>query len=163
MLVARERFDYIENPPQKVNRAPRVKKRHGVKRQTKVGYFTAITVFLVMAFFLTARHAQMTSTSYELIALKKQAQSLAVENQALQSKIDKLNALENIEYIATVKLGMQKPEAAEGVQFVPVEYSKAGAKVAAQEKTPEKTDVKVSQQGSRKNFIVQALAKIING
>lgn len=162
MLVARERFDYYELPPQKQNNnsQSRVRKVRKARANNKKGYCVAVIVTLILAFWLTSRHAEITSTSYELIALNKQAQNLTVENQSLQSQVDELNSLDNIEYIATTKLGMQKPETAEGVQFVPVEY-KTGSKVIAS-KADNAQNIK-TKQNPKRNFLVQALAKIING
>lgn len=162
MLVARERFDYYELPPQKVNNRPQVRKVKKTKASNNIGYCTAVIVTLIMAFWLTSRHAEITSTSYELIALQKQAQALSVENQSIQSQVEELNSLDNIEYIATTKLGMQKPESAEGVQFVPVEYSKTGPKVIAND-AGGSADNHKAKQPPRRNFLVQALASIING
>lgn len=161
MLVAKkERFDY-NDLPQVINEKPRVKRVRKVRTATKSSYFAVALIFLALAFVLTARHAQIDTVGYELIALKKQQQALVMENQVLQSRLDQLKSLENIEYIATYKLGMQKPENAEGVQFVPVEYSKARSEDKT--RTTWGDDVKKgSKPQQKKNSIVQALASIIN-
>lgn len=161
MLVAKkERFDY-NDLPQVANEKPRVKKIKKIRTANKVSYCAIALIILVLAFALTARHAQIDKVGYELIALQKQQQTLVMENQALQSRLDQLKSLENIEYIATYKLGMQKPENAEGVQFVPVEYSKVGSMDKTRTTWGEEVK-KDSKPQQKKNSIVQALASIIN-
>jgi len=162
LLVARERFDY-DFPLHYSIKRPQVKKVRKIGTPTKVVYCSIVLVFLCLAFLVASRYAEIAKTGYDILALKKQVQSLEVENQALQAKIDELSSLKNIEHLATTRLGMQKPELAEGVQFVPVEYSKAGSRDAVGIASADATDKSPDQEKQQRNFLVQTLAKIING
>lgn len=161
MLLARNSFDYNELPAFTTGKRPQTRKVKKISRQTKVGYSLIVFLTLVMAFLLTARGAEINSAGYEMIALKKQCQTLGVENQLLQSQISQLMSLQNIEYKAINKLGMQKPELAEGVQFVPVEYSNTGLQVSARTASAKGASKEVASM-QQKNSLVQALASIIN-
>ena len=162
MLVAKERFDYHSLPISHSKRKAQTRKIRKAGTALKVFYGFLLTLTLFLAFLVASRHAQITSAGYDIVNLKKQLQTLHSENQVLQSKVEEMKALSNIEHVATVKLGMQKPEFAEGVQFVPVEYSKAwsdsavGVASAAEIQTGPKAE-------PRKSFIVQALVKLLNG
>ncbi len=162
MLVAKkERFDYYDLPQVRSKELPRLKRVTRINPSTKTGYCFVAVLILVLAFLLTAKHAQIDSVGYEIIALKKQQQALVLENHALQARVDQLNSLDHIEYIAVARLGMQKPETAEGVQFVPVEYSKAGSnKAGAVLAGDTKKEIQPQQ---KRNSLVQTLASIING
>ncbi len=162
MLVARERFEHYDYSPKYSRKQPQVKRVRKVRVQTKVVYCAVVLIVLGLSFLVASRHAQIASAGYDILTLRKQVQTLDIENQALENTMGELKSLRNIEYIATTKLGMQKPELAEGVQFIPVEYSKAGPKnnvgvacadVPNKGPNPEK----------KRNFLVQALANIING
>ncbi len=161
MLVARERFDY--DLPLHYGKRPQIKRVRRIRTQTKMVYCSIVLVTLCLAFLVASRYAEIAKTGYDILALKKQVQSLEVENQAFQAKIDELKSLKNIEYLATTRLGMQEPELAEGVQFVPVEYSKAGSKEAVGIASADDTDKQPGQEKQKRNFLVQTLAKIING
>ncbi len=163
MLVARERFNYQELPLRDSYKRLQTKRVRKVSTKTKVVYCTVVLIALCLAFLVTSRYAQIASLGYEIIGLQKQAQAVDSENQILENKIAELKSLQNIEYVAVTKLGMEKPELAEGVQFVPVEYTKAGYKddilgVAAEDGAGNNPKPK-----EKKNFLVQTLAKIING
>lgn len=165
MLVARERFDYQELPVRENRRQSRIYRVHKVGARTKVAYGALLLLALSLAFMVTSRYAQIASVGYEIVALKKQVQDLDTENQVLANKVAELDSLQNIEYVATTRLGMQKPELAEGVQFVPVEYSKAGSGdegvgVAENDSAGARETPKTAE---KTNYFVQALAKIING
>lgn len=166
MLVARERFDYQDLPLYEGTRPSQLKRVRRINAKTRFVYCSLVLMGLCLAFFVTSRYAQITSVGYELVALKKEIQSLDTENQLLQNKIAELNSLQNIEYVAVTKLGMQKPELAEGVQFVPVEYSKAGlrTKDLGVESSPNAVaQGEDAPKAEKKNFLVQALASLING
>jgi cell division protein FtsL len=128
LLVARERADNYKLSQQPARVRNTVKRARKLKAKSKLFYCAVFFVALCLAFLITAKYAQITSMGYEIVNIKKQAQALNLENQAIQNKIDELKALKNIEYIATTRLGMKKPELVGGVQFVPVEYSKTGLK-----------------------------------
>ncbi len=159
MLVAREYMDYENLSPGYDHRRPQVVRVRRIGMKTKFVYCLVVVIALALAFLVTSRHAQIASTGYDILALRKQVQALETENQALANRIDELKSLPNIERIATTRLGMQKPELAEGVQFVPVEYSEAKynpgvASTGREQKPPAE---------QKRNFLVQALARIING
>lgn len=167
MLVARERFDYQDRPLYQ-DRGRQVKRVRRINPKTRFLYCGLALVALFLAFWVTSRYAHITSLGYEIIGAKKQLQELATDNQLLQNKIVQLNSLNNIEYIAIAKLGMQKPELAEGVQFVPVEYSKAGSPVkhlgiaSATHSKPTQA-AQDAKKTEKRSFLVQALATLING
>lgn len=164
MLVARERFDYQDLPLFK-DTARQVKRVRRINPRTRLMYCSLALMALCLAFWVTSRYAQITSVGYDIVGIKKQVQELDTENQLLQNKIAELNSLQNIEYVATTKLGMQKPELAEGVQFVPVEYSKAGSRAEDLEvaSASDNNTTQVAKKVEKRNFLVQALANIING
>lgn len=160
MLVARERFDTYDLPQRYSVRRPGRKKVRKISARTRVFYCTVVTIAMCLAFIITSKSAQMASVGYEIEALKKQVHALDAENQALQNNLAELKSLDHIEYLATTKLGMQKPMA-EGVQFVPVEYPKAGSEdistgIASRGETNQ------NPRAEEKNSLVQALVKIIN-
>lgn len=166
MLVARERFDYQDLPLYEGTGPSQLKRVRRINAKTRFVYCSLVLMGLCLAFLVTSRYAQITSVGYEIVTLKKEMQSLDTENQLLQNKLAELNSLQHIEYVATTKLGMEKPELAEGVQFVPAEYSKAGLR--AKELGPESASNAVAQDavtptGGERNFLVQALASLING
>jgi len=162
LLVAKERFDYQYHPQERSGRRVQTRRVHRTGIKTKVVYCTIVLVTLCLAFLVASRQAQIASTGYDILALKKQLQIINLENQSLQRRVDEFQSLEHIEYVATVRLGMQKPELAEGVQFVPVEYSKAGTGgtvgIASADETEE-----IPQAEQKRNSLVQALAQLING
>jgi len=162
LLVARERFNYLDPSPKPIRRESQVKTVHKIKAKTILVYCVVVLVAFGLALLVTSRHVQIASAGYDILALRKQVKTLEIENQSLENKIDELKSLGNIERIATTKLGMQKPELAEGVQFVPVEYSKASSKnsvgVASTDGPGGQPTVK-----QKRNSLVQALADIING
>jgi len=119
---------------------------------------------------LASKQAQVASAGYDILALQKQLQELNTENQLLQSKVAELKSLHRIEYVATVKMGMQKPEMAAGVQFVPVQYPKTGTGdvgMASAAGTDDKDGI-ASAAGIeektrfKRSPFVQALARLIN-
>ena len=164
MLVAKESFDYRNLPQEQHHNRTMVRKVRRVRAKTKFVYCVIAVVTLCLAFLLVSRNAEIASAGYDIIALRTQLQELDTQNQILQRKIDEMKSLENIEYMATVRLGMEKPELAEGVEFVPVEYSKAGSKgtigIASAAETPEEP---VEEEQQKRNSLVQALASLING
>lgn len=162
MLVARESFNYDALPQRGNSKKPRKRRVRKFKAGTTAVYCAIVLVTLSLAFMLASRQAHIASAGYDIVSMGKQAQSLSADNEALQSKVDQLKSLENIEYMATTKLGMQKPELAEGVQFVPVEYSKADSRNNIGVAAIDESNMSVKPQ-HKKNSIVQALAKIING
>ncbi len=162
MLVARERFDY-DVPLQHVSRQPKLKRVRRFRTKTKVVYSAIVLIALCLAFMITSRYAQIVSMGYDIESMRKQAKTLELENQALQNRITELKSLDYIERVATTKLGMQKPEQAAGVQFVPVEYSKAGLKTGVSGVASNDGKAPNPAAKEKKNFLVQALASIING
>ena len=162
MLVAKERFDYQSLPPEQHNTETSVRRVRRVRAKTKFVYCVIAVVTLCLAFLLVSRNAQMASAGYDILTLRKNLQELDTQNQILQRKIDQLKSLERIQYVATARLGMEKPELAEGVEFVPVEYSKTGSEgilgVASASGIQEEFLEK-----QKRNALVQALARLING
>lgn len=165
MLVARERFDYQDLPRYDGTSQSQVKRVRRISPRTRLVYCSLVLMAMCLSFLITSRYAQITSVGYDIVALKKQVQEVDTENQLLQNKIDELKSLQNIEYVATTKLGMQKPELAEGVQFVPVEYSKAGSRKKELGLASAANGESAQAAGSteKRNFLVQALASLING
>lgn len=164
MLVARERFDY-QDLPLHDDRSRQIKRVRRINPRTRLMYCSLALMALCLAFWVTSRYAQITSVGYDIISVKKQVQELDTENQLLQNKIAQLNSLQNIEYVATTKLGMQKPELAEGVQFVAVEYSKAGSRAEdlGMASASQSNTAQTAKKVEKRSFLVQALANIING
>jgi len=163
LLVARERFDSYDLPLHHSTRRPAIKKVRKISARTKVFYCAVVVITMCLAFMLTSKYAQMASVGYEIDTLKKQAHVLDTENQALHNELAGLKSLDHIEYLATTKLGMQKPELAEGVQFVPVEYSIAGSDENISGKAAVGEMNRNPQAKEKKNSLVQALVNIING
>lgn len=164
MLVARERFDYQELPLDG-DKGRKIKRVRRIKPRTGFAYCSLAMILLCLAFLVTSRYAQITSLGYDIVSVKKQVQELDTENQLLQNKISQLNSLQHIEYVATSKLGMRKPEQAEGVQFVPVEYSKAGSKTANVEiaSDSQSNPTQTAKKVAKRSFLVQTLVNLING
>ncbi|WP_418790572.1 hypothetical protein [Phosphitispora sp. TUW77] len=163
MLVARECFDYRNLPREQHNNRTVVRKVRRVKAKPKFVYCVIAVVTLCLAFLLVYRNVEIASAGYDIIALRNQLQELKTENQILQCKIDEMKSLENIEYLATVKLGMEKPELTEGVEFVPVESSKFGSNgLTGIASAAEVLEEPVEEQQKR-NSLVQALTSLING
>ena len=163
MLVARERFNSYDLPLRGNTSQSRVKRVRKISVKTKALYCAIVLITMGLAFLLTSKYAQIASVGYEIVALKKQAQALEAENQVLLNKVAQFKSLDNIEYVAVTKLGMQKPEMAEGVQFVPVEYSKSGSKLSAVETVAETGTDNRPAPREKKNSLVQTLATMING
>lgn len=164
MLVARERFDYQDLPLFKET-GRKIKRVRRISPRTRFMYCSLTLLALCLAFWVTSRYAQITSVGYDIISVKKQVQEIDTENQLLQRKIAQLNSLQNIEHVATTKLGMQKPELAEGVQFVPVEYSKAGSRAEdlGMASASQSNTTQTANKVEKRSFLVQALANLING
>ena len=164
LLVARERFDYQDLPLHN-DTGRQVKRVRRINPRTRFTYCSLVLMTLCLAFWVTSRYAQITSVGYDIVGVKKQVQELDTENQLLQNKMDELNSLQNIEYVATTKLGMQKPELAEGVQFVPVEYSKAGSRAEdlGMASATQSSTNQAAGNVEKRNFLVQALENLING
>lgn len=162
MLVAKERFDYQSLPLDYNYRKVQTKKVRKAGPRVKTFYCFLVLLALTLAFLVASKHAQIASAGYGIVDLKKQMQMLETENQVLEGQVEKLKALENIERVAMVKLGMQKPEFAEGVQFVPVEYSKAWSNSAVG--VASAADIQTEPElEPKKSSIVQALVKLLNG
>lgn len=123
MILARERFDYFEQPLQ-VEQSPRTQKVRRFKNRAKVLYAGIFLVAFLLGLGLTLRYVQVTATGYKIVQMKKDLKALEGENQGLQMKIDNLQSLDRIEAVAVNKLGMVKPDAEAGVQFVAIESNK---------------------------------------
>jgi cell division protein FtsL len=163
LLVASERFDTYSLPHEYGKRRLKSKRVRKISARTKVFYCVVVIITMALSFMLTSKSAQIASIGYEIAALKEQVRALDAENQALQNKVAELKSLERIEYVATAKLGMQRPEQAEGVQFVPVEYSKAGSGENVTALASGAEEEKQPQAGKKRNSLVQSLVQIING
>lgn len=123
MILARERSDYLEQPLH-VRRSSGTQKVMRFKNRTKVLYAGIFLVAFLLGLGLTWRYVQVTATGYEIVRMKKELKAVADQNQELQMRIENLQSLQRIETVAVTKLGMIKPDAQAGVEFVAIEADK---------------------------------------
>lgn len=120
MILARERFDYFEQPLQ-VNQTRRTKKVMRFRGRTRFLYAGIFLIAFLLGLGLTWRYVQVTATGYEIVRMKKELKAMELENQRLEMQLENLQTLERIESVAINKLGMVKPDPQAGVQFVAIE------------------------------------------
>lgn len=126
MILARERFDYYEQPLQ-IDRGRKTKKVMRFKLRTRALYAGIILLAFFLGLGLTWRYAQVTTTGYEIVRMKKDLKAMELENQQLQMQMKNLQSLQRIETVAVNKLGMVKPDPEAGVQFVAIESIKGSS------------------------------------
>lgn len=160
MILARERFDYFEQPLQ-VGRGRKTKKIMRFKLRTRVLYTGIILLAFFMGLGLTWRYAQVTATGYEIVRMKKELKAMELENQQLLMKMENLQSLERIESVAVNKLGMVKPDPEAGVQFVAIESIKTGVSKPA---VVDRTDSPSRSVGNVDSLnIIRAFTNLVAG
>lgn len=162
LILAKEKYDYydleqISRPSTQVRKVRKLK----YKKNPRTFAVIVVMTFFLMGLGLAARYAQLTTAGYKINNLKKQVSSLQNENDQLDLQVKKMESLNRIETIAVDKLGMQKPNAQEGVQFLaidPAENSKSkgnNTQLARNEQT-------TKSKAQKKTGLLQAFANLID-
>lgn len=159
MILARERFDYYEQPL-RVNQAHRTKKVMRFKGRTKVLYAGIFLLAFLLGLGLTWRYVQVTTTGYEIVRMKKDLKAMEVENQQLQVQVENLQSLVRIESVAVNKLGMIKPDPKAGVRFVAIESNKSTGTPPAAGQTGVR---KGTAESSDSMNIIKAFTELVAG
>lgn len=109
MIVAQEKIGrhgfFEEALKQKKNR-----RRKATFKAEKLALLGFILLIFSVGVFITYYCAQMFTISYRINSLDKELALLRVENHGLESQIQQLINLEQIEYVAINELGMVKPD-----------------------------------------------------
>lgn len=165
MILARERFEYFEQPLQ-VNHPRRTKKVRRFKGRTRVLYTGIFLLAFLLGLGLTMRYVQVTTTGYEIVRMKKDMKAMEEDNQQLQMKVENMQSLVRIESVAVNKLGMIKPDPEAGVRFVPIEANEnAGLAVRAEQTgARSRTEVRTQIAGSSDSTnIIKAFTELVAG
>ncbi|MCL5935709.1 MAG: cell division protein FtsL [Firmicutes bacterium] len=109
MVVAQERYDHY-SLPEEVNRPTRRPKRSRLPSKGR----HAITVLVLLTFctgmLIAFYYSQVIISGYKVYSLGSDLASLRQETVSLSEEVDRLNSLNRIEYVATTKLKMVKPD-----------------------------------------------------
>lgn len=160
MLVAPKLREYNTVENLKVNRAnSEHKKNKIIKSSTKVKLFmcSLTLISFIMGLALTSLAAHVSAKGQELNSIKRELNSLQINNERLQLEKTRLLALENIEAIAITELGMEKPQF-ENLKMVTVEEISTADALLALHKPYENKELNIADN----NFSVSLMTAIAN-
>lgn len=157
MIAAQEKIGYNVLPDEIPRRAPARK-----PGRTPSGRIAAATCLVIAGFLLTALvisfYAQVFALGYQISRIQEDMARLRVEKDSLDSEVQKLLALGNIETLAVNKLGMVKPDA-QNVLLVSIDAPVTGSPPAASGHAVNTADM---QNGGAKNRLIQAFTDLVN-
>lgn len=161
LILAKEKYDYydleqISRPSTQVRKIRKLK----YKKNPKTFAVLIVMAFFIMGLALAARYAQITTAGYKINNLKKQVSSLQDENDQLDVQVKKLESLDRIETIAVGKLGMQKPNDNEGVQFLAMEPNENSKNVANKTQIAKNEQTK-NTKAQKKTGLLEAFANLL--
>lgn len=165
MVVAQERYEHYSLPEEesRVTRRPKHsfipnKGRHALTMLV----FLTFCAGMLIAFY----YCQVIISGYKIYSLNNELTSLRQETVSLAKEVDRLNSLNRIEYIATTKLKMVKPDS-QDVVVVRANLSgkddagnPAGAKATGSAGAKAEKDGQTRENAGRNN-VIQAFANLI--
>ncbi|MFZ5651470.1 MAG: cell division protein FtsL [Bacillota bacterium] len=109
MVVAQERYDHYSLPEEdsRVNRHPR---RSRLPREGKLALLGLVLLTFCIGMMIAYYYSQVLITGYKATSLGNELAALRQETVSLGEEVDRLNSLDRIEYVATHKLKMVKPD-----------------------------------------------------
>lgn len=161
MILAKEKYDYydleqISRPTKRIKKVRRLKFKNNPR-------FVAVVIVLslfVMGLLLAGRYAQIASTGYQIVKLKKQLTTVQNESDQLEIQVEKLQALDRIEKVAVERLGMQKPATGDGVQLLAVDTNNDSD--VAKKQVANAAQQNKAQNGQKNSFLQAVTNMIIN-
>ena len=109
MVVAQERYDHYSLPEEesRPSRRPRRSRLPSKGRFALSGLvFLTFCTGMLIAFYYT----QVIISGYKVSGLSNELSSLQQETNSLAEEVDRLNSLNMVEYLATTRLKMVKPD-----------------------------------------------------
>lgn len=165
MVVAQERYEHYSLPEEE----SRVNRRPGRSRLPVKGSHTlTLLVFLIFitGLLIAYYYSQVIISGYRIYGLNNELASLRQETVTLAEEVDRLNSLGRIEYLATTRLKMVKPNSRDVVVVkadLTVENGRgrpAGAGTGPGGPAGDQ-QARESQDGKTRSKVVQAFANLI--
>jgi cell division protein FtsL len=109
VVVAQERYEHY-SLPEKENRNIRRPKRNFVPNKAKYSLTLLVLMLFGTGMLIAYYYTQVAISGYEIVKLNKQVATLQQETDSLAEEVNSLNTLGRVEYLATNKLKMVKPD-----------------------------------------------------
>lgn len=163
MVVAQERYNHYSLPEEesRVQRRPKRNKLPGKGRNT-------LTMLVLLTFctgmLIAFYYSQVVISGYKIYSLNNRLVSLSQETVSLSQEVDRLNSLDRIEYVATTKLKMVKPNSGDVVVVkasLVAENSGVAPTGHVQPTGQSGQQARKTQSGAEKSKVVQAFANLI--
>ncbi|WP_028307457.1 cell division protein FtsL [Desulfitibacter alkalitolerans] len=164
MIVAPKIREYTTVETLEVNRENKEhKKAKLIKSSTKVKLVmcSLTLISFIMGLALTSLAAHVSAKGQELNTIKRELNSLQINNERLQLEKTRLLALENIETIAITELGMEKPQF-ENLKMVTVEEISTADALLALHKPSENRGMNMEDNNSSVSLMT-AIANVFSG
>lgn len=88
----------------------RRKNQHRKNRKLKKGHYIVLLILIgITIIFILSRFSIITEKQYRVEKLRKEIETIEIENERLRVEIANLNSISRIEKIAQSKLNMKKP------------------------------------------------------
>ncbi|GEM_PF-3445931 len=158
-MIKAQKDVFKQELPEKIN--PLINQtKHYILPTKKLLIYTGLILAgfclgLLTIFFYT----QVQATNYHIYCLKENLAALDMETQELSGKIARLSSLENVEAVATTRLGMV-PADNSNVLLVRVPVEKKESTAVKKESLPPKT-TKLNHKQTR-NWLIQAFVNLVN-
>ena len=164
MLVAPKIREYNTVEEINTNNANNERKKTKIKinpRRIKLFLCSLILISFIMGLGLTALAANVSAKGQELNSIKRELNSLQTSNERLQLERARLLAPGNIEMIAKIELGMQRPQF-ENLKMVTVEEIAIAEALLALHNPAENKDSYVADDDSSVSLMT-AIANVFSG
>ena len=109
MVVAQERYDHY-SLPEEDSRIKRQPERSRLPRTGKLSLLGLVFLTFLTGMVIAYYYSQVLVASYKISSLSSDLATIHQETISLGEEVDRLNSLDRIEYVATNKLKMVKPE-----------------------------------------------------